>query len=131
MLDRERLARVLGMLGPAHDGEALAAARQAERLRSEARLTWLDILIPALPQPHGQTVADAIACVLDHDEMLTNWEAPFVRSIGRQRHVEVNGKRQYAPILEWRDRDRADRFSAAVVALVREACPDALGGSAT
>ena len=86
MLDRERLARVLGMLGSAHDGEALAAARQAEHLRSEARLTWLDILIPALPQPHGQTVADAIACVIDHDEMLTDWEAAFVRSIRRQRY---------------------------------------------
>jgi hypothetical protein len=39
------------------------------------------------------------------------------------KHVEVNGKRQYAPILEWRDRDLADRFSAAVVDLVRSQHP--------
>jgi len=36
------------------------------------------------------------------------------------------GKAQYASILSWRDRDLADRWSAAVVALVRAAYPDAL-----
>lgn len=39
IVDRERIARVLGMLGSDHDGEVLAAARQAERLRRAARLT--------------------------------------------------------------------------------------------
>ena len=41
---------------------------------------------------------------------------PVLDRDGKQ--VEVSGKRQYAPILEWRDRDLADRFSVAVVALV-------------
>ena len=89
MLDRERLARVLGMLGSAHDGEALAAARRAERLRAEAGVTWLDILMPVLPpprpQPYGPTVANTIDFVLDNDQELTDWEAAFVRSIRRQR----------------------------------------------
>ena len=44
-LDRDRIARVLGMLGSAHDGEVIAAARQAERLRAAAGLTWADIVI--------------------------------------------------------------------------------------
>jgi hypothetical protein len=42
-LDRGRLAKLLGMLGSEHDGEALAAARQVERLRTEAGLTWAEI----------------------------------------------------------------------------------------
>src|ERR1700704_3627436 len=42
------------------------------------------------------------------------------------KHVEVNGKRQYAPILEWRDRDLSDRFSELIVGLVRQRHPDAL-----
>jgi hypothetical protein len=41
-------------------------------------------------------------------------------------HVLRDGRPQYAPILRWRTRDLADRFSAAVVELVRRAHPDAL-----
>src|ERR1700738_2141820 len=75
-LDRDRLARVLGMMGSAHDGEALAAARQAERLRAEAGLTWGEILLPRLPAPqrqhhHVETFADAIEFVLDRANALT------------------------------------------------------------
>jgi hypothetical protein len=41
-------------------------------------------------------------------------------------HHAVNGKFQYAPAVEWRSRDLADRWSAAVVALVRDRHPGAL-----
>jgi hypothetical protein len=41
-------------------------------------------------------------------------------------HVKPDGKPQYAAILEWRDRALADRFSATVVELVRQAHPDDL-----
>ncbi len=45
------------------------------------------------------------------------------------RHVKPDGvKGQYAAILEWRDRATADKFSAAVVDMVRAAYPDALDG---
>jgi hypothetical protein len=43
-----------------------------------------------------------------------------------QHKRDANGKPAYAPILEWRDRDLADGFSAAVVALIRDAHPEAL-----
>jgi hypothetical protein len=43
------------------------------------------------------------------------------------RHARPGGKAQFAAVLEWRSRELADRFSAAVVALVRAAHPDALG----
>ena len=45
-IDRERLAKILGMLGSAHDGEVVNAARQAEQIRSSAGLTWFDVLRP-------------------------------------------------------------------------------------
>jgi hypothetical protein len=87
-LDRDRLARVLGMLGSAHDGEVLAAARQAERRRIKAGLTWPEILHPRLPAPRRQhdveTFADAIEFILDFEETLTPWERDFARSLRRQ-----------------------------------------------
>src|SRR6516164_256598 len=39
-MDRERLARLLGMLGSAHDGEVVNAGRLAVRLLKSAGLTW-------------------------------------------------------------------------------------------
>jgi hypothetical protein len=49
---------------------------------------------------------------------------PVISRDGRQ--AEVDGKRQYAPIARWRDRDLSDRFSEAVVGLVRATNLDAL-----
>jgi hypothetical protein len=67
----------------------LAAARQAERLRSEARLTWAEILVPALPparsQLRSQSVAEAVAFLLDRWDALTEWEVEFADGIRRQR----------------------------------------------
>src|SRR5437762_1794476 len=90
-LDHERLARVLGMLGSAHDGEVLAAARQAERLRVDAGLTWPEIVARALPpperpSPRNYTVAEAVALVLDRWDLLTDWEIGFAEGIQRQRN---------------------------------------------
>ena len=45
-LDLERLARVIAMGGSAHDGEALAALRQADRSIRDAGMTWHDVLLP-------------------------------------------------------------------------------------
>jgi hypothetical protein len=42
------------------------------------------------------------------------------------RHVVREGKPQYATILRWRTRDLADRWSAAVIELIRQANPGAL-----
>ena len=45
-----------------------------------------------------------------------------------QHKRDVNGKAAYSPILEWKDRDLSDRFSQAVVALVRAEYPDLFEG---
>jgi hypothetical protein len=43
------------------------------------------------------------------------------------RHVERDGKKQYAAILSWSDRETADAWSARVVELVHEHHPSAFG----
>jgi hypothetical protein len=42
--DRERLAKISGLLGSSHDGEVVAAARKAEALRRTSGLTWAQLL---------------------------------------------------------------------------------------
>jgi hypothetical protein len=50
---------------------------------------------------------------------------PEIDRDGR-RKTDINGKPVYAEVLRWRDRATADRFSQAVVALLRQAHPDDL-----
>jgi hypothetical protein len=52
---------------------------------------------------------------------------PQLDKEGRQK-TGLNGKPAYSPEIEWRTRDLADRFSAAIVDLVRAQYPDAVGG---
>jgi hypothetical protein len=84
-LDRERLARLLGMLGSDHDGEALAAARMAERLRRQAGTTWFEILASPAPAQHGMPMPAAVAGMLGLWELherccLSEWERDFLAS---------------------------------------------------
>jgi hypothetical protein len=44
---RDRLARLLGMVGSAHDGEALNAARLADKVVRSLGLTWTEVLAPS------------------------------------------------------------------------------------
>ena len=43
-LDRVRLVKVLGMLGSHHDGEVLAAARLAQYMLGQAKMSWAELL---------------------------------------------------------------------------------------
>ncbi len=45
------LARILGMLGSAHDGEVVAAGRAAVRLLQLHGVGWSDVLVSAAPEP--------------------------------------------------------------------------------
>ncbi len=60
------------------------------------------------------------------------WAAmPSKAALDRDRRQKtVAGKPLFTPVAEWRSRELADRFSAAVIALVRAAHPDALDGGA-
>ena len=52
-INRTTLASLLGLMGSAHDGEALSAARKAHSIVQQAGLTWADVLA-------GQTVGRVV-----------------------------------------------------------------------
>lgn len=89
-IDRRRLARVLGMLGSAHDGEVAAAGRRAAAIVRDAGISWQDLLDPPAPQapwfPTPPLDADAIIdAALTQPARLTEWECNFVRSLAGRR----------------------------------------------
>ncbi len=46
-LDRDKLAKMLGMLGSCHDGEVAAAGRSAHSLVRDSGVTWTEVLSAA------------------------------------------------------------------------------------
>ena len=54
-VDRDRLARLLGLLGSDFDGEVANAGRLADKLVRSAGLTWPDVIAPALPPPRSRS----------------------------------------------------------------------------
>jgi hypothetical protein len=47
------------------------------------------------------------------------------------RHSVLNGKKQYASLLEWKSRDLSDEFSRRIIQLVQERHPEAFNDSGT
>jgi hypothetical protein len=90
---RQRLARLLGMLGSDHDGEVLNAARLADRLVRSAGATWHDVVRPpAMPAPTDDdplrrfpSCVAACIFVLKRRDLLTEWERAFVPSVAECR----------------------------------------------
>ena len=83
-LDRSRLAKLLGLIGSEHDGEALTAARAADRLVRGAALTWFDIVTPQHSTTASASDDEIIRSCLGSSELLNDWEARFVRSVRSQ-----------------------------------------------
>ena len=93
--DRDRLTKLLGLLGSAFDGEVANAGRLADRLVRSAGLTWPDIIAPPLPLPdhdyRGDTGADplrgdwramAAACTR-FPHLIDKWEWKFLSGLER------------------------------------------------
>jgi hypothetical protein len=81
-LDRARLAKLLGMVGSAHDGEALNAARLADQLVRARALQWADVLsAPANGTAIGSWRDVAETCVSYGAGVLSPWEISFCRSL--------------------------------------------------
>jgi hypothetical protein len=90
----DRLIKIIGLFGSAHDGEVVAAARQATRLLREHDCTWAELLEPiVLPPPPARSRhrpaaqhapadwrANAAACLARAD-LLTDWEHRFVANL--------------------------------------------------
>lgn len=79
--------------------------------------------------PNGLTIADCPICVSHGRAWASLPSKPIVGSDGTTLRGDA-GKIKYSPILRWRSRELSDRFSAAVVGLIRSAHPDALDGGA-
>jgi hypothetical protein len=73
---------------------------------------------------NGLTIDDCPVCSSGG----TTWAAfPAKPIIGQdRRHLELDGKKQYATILAWPSREIRERWSVAVVDLVRARHPEAL-----
>jgi hypothetical protein len=81
--DLDRLAKLLGMVGSAHDGEALSAARMAHRMLTDLGLTWHDVIKPICrPEFWRPSFEDLIDFALDNgDGILNGWELQFLASL--------------------------------------------------
>jgi len=86
-IDRERLAKLLGVLGSEHDGEVVAAGRAADRLVRQSGMTWRSVLIgaPPLCAPVEFNLSSEIDFCLRWRRRLTAWEREFLASLRAQR----------------------------------------------
>ncbi|MBF0497302.1 MAG: hypothetical protein HQK58_12130 [Deltaproteobacteria bacterium] len=90
----DKLGKVLGMLGSAHDGERLAAADRANALLKSNNLTWPDILTSRTSAPYIMSATSTAGpysnwlsklegikrCWAD----LNGWEKNFVKNVSKQ-----------------------------------------------
>jgi hypothetical protein len=90
LVDLQRLARVCGPFGSEYDGEALAAARQAEKIRKKLGVTWEELLVPSTREraaaPPPEELTDwrwACHFCLERYRSLTRWELDFVATVAR------------------------------------------------
>src|SRR5512143_2409017 len=91
----DQLIKLLGMLGSVHDGEALTAARLADRLvRHRLKRTWGEVVQPpptgaSEPKPprvwhEPVTWQEAARRAAQWPECLTAWEQDFLASVIRR-----------------------------------------------
>jgi hypothetical protein len=111
----DKLSKVCGMFGSAHDGERATAAALADRLVRDAGLTWPDIIRPA-PPPRWLDLRDprdiARQCAR-YPAILTPWECGFLAEIaGRRAPPSLKQLRVLAEITE-RARTFAEIMEAA------------------
>jgi hypothetical protein len=81
--DKSTISKLLGLIGSAHDAEALAAARKAAQLVKQRGATWPQVLglttTPATRAPDHLTEArDLLARGRGH---LTTWERNFLLGV--------------------------------------------------
>jgi hypothetical protein len=77
--------------------------------------------------PIGLKLIDCAVFIGTKGAWATALAKPQLDKEGRQR-IGVDGKPSYSPVVEWRSCDLNDRYSAAVVAMVRAAHPEAVSG---
>jgi hypothetical protein len=97
--DRDKLVKLLGLLGSNHDGERAAAALKADRHIRSLGLAWGDVIAPLATEqaespPPPQRWQDICAAVLSSGRA-TQWESSFCESLLRKwRGPEVTRKQR-------------------------------------
>jgi hypothetical protein len=89
--DRDRLAKLLGLLGSNHAGERDSAGLAAHRLVQQRGVTWRDVLsqpsaVQRLPAVTWRQVA---ARCLEHRHLLSNWERDFLGSLISRQQISI------------------------------------------
>ena len=88
--DLQKLAKLLGMIGSAHDGEALSAARKAHQLITSKGETWhnaFGVSEIAAPSPVHCSIATDL---LRHKAYMTDFERRFL--IGIMAYTKLSPK---------------------------------------
>jgi len=88
--DLQKLAKLLGMIGSAHDGEVLSAARKAHQLITSKGETWhnaFGVSEMAAPSPVHCSIATNL---LRHKAHMTDFERRFL--IGIMAHAKLSTK---------------------------------------
>ena len=104
MIDRERLIKLLGLLGSDHNGEIAAAGRMADALIRDAGVTWADVVAPETVQ---RQVVDALRA-----------ENKELRETVRRLSVQNNELAQATRVTVYQRRRRVKRFAASIIALL-------------
>lgn len=96
IIQREKLAAVLGMMGSDFDHEVLVAARMAEKLRREAGATWHELLAaPESTPPQIDVLDDWPTYWLDAARfvaqggmgLVRDKDIAFARNVARYEHT--------------------------------------------
>jgi hypothetical protein len=87
----DRLAKICGLLGSAHDGERASAALKADALVRAAGLTWADVINVPPPAADAPRIRAWRSTSTDWQKMaafchqrrhqLSSWDRDFVRSM--------------------------------------------------
>jgi hypothetical protein len=78
--ERERLVKLLGLLGSEHDGEIANAGRMADRFVKNQGLTWDELIVPARDRAGLWDWRSAAREVLA-SELGSDWERNFCWSL--------------------------------------------------
>ncbi len=105
-LDRVRLVKVLGMLGSRHDGEVLAAARLAQYMLGQAKMSWADLLNvkpgeEPEPLPQEEDVQAAAAEAAAKSRKYTDPDYPqMLKVVLRSRALNATSRKRLEAIEE-------------------------------
>ena len=113
--ERERLVKLLGMLGSDHDGERASAGLLAARLLRDKGLTWTQVISSGPSQTYPRPQASPwqpptstcpssrlgdMRLALNNLASLSEWERDFVRSIAQRPRWSPKQAARFAEVVD-------------------------------